>query len=288
MIVFQLCIYLYLNHLLAPSVDHYDLTQVASGSDGDQQFFSYDGSFRADVSKDAVKIYSTGDSSHPAKEIDIGATEKLTYFSWLQDRNIALAGISQPGKLGTICTLEPLNMITDSRSIQPKIVGLAKGAEITDVAYSPDTNVVYIQVKSGDISEIYRTDANNVLTKVDDTPTVIGRIANLKSEDALLYDSVSTGRVYLVDKNGRKQISPEDGSQYALIGTDQNDNIYIARLSSAKTTGSKTGSSMSSGRLADAILVGDQDGDFTSLQQAGLPNLVDSITVAYDGTIKLT
>ena len=52
-------------------------------------------------------------------------------------------------------------MVTDSHSIKPTITGLAKDAEITDVAYSTETNVIYIQVKSGDISAIYRTDANN-------------------------------------------------------------------------------------------------------------------------------
>lgn len=288
-IVLQLCIYFYLNNrLLTPSVA-YTLKPADSGSvqSGVEQYFSYDGSFRADISKDAVKIYAT-DADSPAEEIDIDPTEKLTYFSWLQDRNIALAGISKPGKKGTICTLEPLNMVTDSQSIIPTITGLAKDAEIANVAYSTETNVIYIQVKSGDISAIYRTDANNKLTKVDNTPSIIGRIANLKNEDALLYDSVNTGRVYLVDKSGRTQISPADGNQYALIGTDQNDNIYIARLSSAQAPASITGSSKSDDRLADAILVGSDGGDFTPLQQAGLPDLVDSITVAYDGTIKLT
>jgi hypothetical protein len=292
-IVFQLCIYLYLNQLLVPSVGNVTVTRVDSGGvqSGVQQLFSYDGSFRADVSKDAVKIYSTSDSVL-RKEIDIGATEKLTYFSWLQDRNIALAGISEPGKSGTICTLEPLNLVTDSQSIKPTITGLSKDAEIAGVAYSPDTNVVYIQVKSGVISTIYRTDANNTpLTKVGSTPSNIGRIANLKSEDVLLYDSVTTGRVYLVDKKGKQWISPQDGSEYALIGTDKNDNIYIARLSSAqgsaKTTGG-TGGNNTGNRLADMILVGGLNEAFTPLQQSGLPSPVNSITVTYDGTIKLT
>jgi hypothetical protein len=283
-IIFQLCIYLYLDHMLAPAVARYTMKQVDSGSvtTAVQQSFSYDGSFRADISKDAVQIYSTSDSVL-RKEIVIGATDKLTYFSWLQDRNIALAGISQPGKLGTICTLDPLNLVTDSQSIKPTITGLSKDAEIADVAYSPDTNVVYIQVKSGVLSTIYRTDANNTLTKVDNTPSNIGRIANLKSEDALLYDSVNTGRIYLADKKGKQWISPQDGSEYALIGTDKNDNIYIARLSSAQDPGSTSGS-----RLADMILVGAMNEAFTPLQQSGLPAPVNSITVTYDGTIKLT
>jgi hypothetical protein len=283
-IVLQLCIYFYLNnHLLTPSVA-YTIRPADSGSvqSGVEQYFSYDGSFRADVSKDAVKIYAIGDDN-PAKNIAIGPTERLTYFSWLQDRNIALAGISKPGRLGTICTLEPLNMVTDSQSIIPTITGLSKDAEIADVAYSVNTNVIYIQVRSGVVSSIYRTDANNMLTKVDNTPSSIGRIANLKSEDALIYDSVSTGRIYLVDKKGRQWISPQDGSEYALIGTDKNDNIYIARLSSAQDSSGTT-----SNQLADMILVGGLSEAFSPLQQSGLPAPVDSITVSYDGAIKLT
>jgi len=289
-IALQLCVYLYLNHLLAPSVaGGVTLTPTSSGGlqAGVQQLFSYDGSFRADVSKDAVRIYSTGDNSL-RKQIAIGPTEKLSYFSWLQDRNIALAGISKPGKLGTICTLEPLNMVTDSQSFEPTITGLSKDAEIIDVAYSTETNVIYIQIKSGAVSDIYRDDANNELTKVEDTPTVIGRIANLKSEDALLYDSVNTGRVYLVDKNGKQWISPDDGNQYALIGTDKNDIIYIARLSGTQDNSKSGGSgSKPEGRLADMILAGALNGDFSPQSQTGLPYPVDSIRVTIDGTIKL-
>lgn len=106
----------------------------------------------------------------------------------------------------------------------------------------------------------------------------------------MLYDSVNTGRIYLVDQKGKQWISPQDGSQYALIGTDKNDNIYIARLSSTqgsaeagKNSGSNTG-----GRSADMILVGGLNQDFSPAQQSGLPYPVDSIWVTYDGTIKLT
>jgi hypothetical protein len=273
-VALQLCVGRYLSHLLAPAGGSVTVTKV-NNSDT-QQYLSYDGSFRADVSKDAVKIYAAG-SNLPAKEIDIGPTEKLTYFSWLHDRDIALAGISKPGTKGTICTLEPLNLtVTNSQSVVPAMTGLAKGAEIANVAYSTDTNVIYIQVKAGTVSTIYRTDANNNLTEVDNTPAAIGRIANLKSEDALLYDSISTGRVYLVDQNGKQWISPHDGHQYALIGTDKNDNIYIARLSNPQTP--------SSTRLADAILAGTKDNAFTLKQQLQ-PSLVDSITVSYDGKI---
>jgi hypothetical protein len=285
-IILQLCIYFYLNNrLLTPSVAYTRTTVASSGSSvqsGVEQYFSYDGSYRADISKDAVKIYPTG-ANQPAKEIDIDATDKLTYFSWLQDRNIALVGITKPGNLGAICTLQPVNMDTGSMSIVPTIAGLSRDAEITGVAYSVDTNVIYIQVESSNISAIYRTDANNVLTKVQDTPPLIGRIADLNSEDALLYDSVDTGRVYLVDqKRGKQWISPHDNYQYALIGTDKNDHVYIARLTPSGS------SSQTSGQMADMILVGGPDTPFTPEQQTGLPYSVKSITVSYDGKITLS
>jgi len=285
-VVFQLCIYLYLDRvLLVPAVS--SITQKPIGSDGVSKLPSYDSSYLAEVSKDWVKIYSVKDNN-VVNQVDIGATEKLTYFSWLPDRDIALAGISKPGAKGTICTLKPLNMITDNHPVEPSITGLSKGAEIADVAFSPDINVVYIQVKSGNVSSIYRTDANNKLTEVSNTPAAIGRIANLKSEDALLYDSINTGLVYLVDKNGRKQLSPVDGSQYALIGTDKDDNIYIAKLTGAKTS-TKTGSSSQTdnARLAESILVGKMDGSFSPLQQAGLPYPAEFIRVDFDGKLLL-
>lgn len=282
-LAFQLCIYLYLERvLLVPAVGKV-ATRVISTNQikpGVSKLFSYDSTYLAEVSKDGVKIYSVKDNSRPVNQIDISDTEKLTYFSWLEDRNIALVGISKPGTKGTICTLKPLNMITDSHPVEPTITGLAKGAEIANVAFSPDTNVVYIQVKSGSISAIYRTDANNKLTQVDNTPAAIGRIANLKSEDALIYDSINTGRVYLRDKNGRKQVSPNDGSQYALIGTDKNDNIYIGRLS---TSGGK----VSSGRLVESVLVGKMGGDFSPRPQMESPYPVDNIKVDYDGKLLL-
>lgn len=290
-VVLQLCVYFYLDRvLLAPEAGNIITTPLTNPQNNASKLYSFDKSYWAEVSKDGVKIYSAKENKL-IKQVDVGNTEKLSYFSWLQDRNIALAGISKPG---TICTLEPLNMITpDAHPFNPTITGLARGAEIADVAFSPDINVVYIQVKSGNVSSIYRTDANNNLTKVSNTPAVIGRIANLKSEDALLYDSTNTGRVYLVDKNGRKQISPTDGEKYALLGTDKNDNIYIAQLvnantGSSKTSGTKKGNSNgSSDRLAATILVGKMDTDFTPLPQAGLPYPVDKIKVSFDGKFVL-
>ena len=77
----------------------------------------------------------------------------------------------------------------------------------------------------------------------------------MKSEDALLYDSVDTGRVYLVDQKGKQWISPHDSYQHALVGSDQNDDIYIARLSGSKTSGSA--------RLADAIMVSTKERAFS-------------------------
>jgi hypothetical protein len=259
----------YLSVLLAPAVSSFEVTN--SGSDR----YSYDGRFRADLSNEAVKIYTAG-SNKPVKEIDLRPTEERTYFSWLQGRDIALVGISKTGTKGTICTLESLNMVTGSQPFQPTITGLSKDAEITGVACSTETNVIYIQVTSDTISDIYRSDANNILTRVGNTPPTIGRIASLSSEDALLYDSVNTGRVYLVDRKGKQWISPHDGYRYALIGTDQNDDIYIARLSGPDTHGSAM--------LADAIMVGKKERAF-SLKEKLTPCSVDSIEVSNGGDV---
>ena len=73
-----------------------------------------------------------------------------------------------------------------------------------------------------------------------------------------------------MDKNGKQWISPHDGSQYALIGTDKNDIIYIARLSGAQASASTGKNSSETGsRLADMILAGGLNGDFHAAAAGG-------------------
>ena len=100
MMVFQYGVGCYLNNLLAPAAGS---IETSGKNTGQQQVFSYDKSFRADIAPNAGKIYTVGNDSVPVKTIELKTTEKITYFDWLDDRNIALAGISDYGDNDTSC-----------------------------------------------------------------------------------------------------------------------------------------------------------------------------------------
>ena len=171
-IVLQLCIYLYLNHLLAPSVaGGYTLTPTGSSS------------VQAASSNVLIR------RQFPGRRLQ-GRGEGLLYQRRQPEerRSTSAPRRSSPTSPGCRTATSPwrgsasrANWVPSApwsrstwsptaTSIKPTITGLSKDAEIADVAYSTETNVIYIQVKSGDISTIYRTDANNVLTKVGNTP----------------------------------------------------------------------------------------------------------------------
>jgi hypothetical protein len=90
----------------------------------------------------------------------------------------------------------------------------------------------------------------------------------------LLYDSKSNGIVYALSNKGKKFIiSPSDG-RYALIGADKDNHIYIGHLSG-------------SGVISN-ILKGDLQGNFSQYKPFGYLYPVSSVTVDYNGKIKLS
>ncbi|MGE5397089.1 MAG: hypothetical protein ACM3MK_06075, partial [Chitinophagales bacterium] len=142
----------------------------------------------------------------------------------------------------------------------------------TNVAFSTQTNVTYMMVKTKYGTSVYRTDANNHVRRVINNAS-IGRIAIMQSEDRLLYDN-EKGVVYSLRNSGRRiRISPED-DKYALIGTDQNDNIYLARLSSPG--------------VVNSVLKGSINGDFQEHKILDNPYPLASVTIDYDGKLRLT
>ena len=156
--------------------------------------------------------------------------------------------------------------------MEPKVSGLLKGSQIVDVVFSHQVNVTYIMISNKTSCLIYRTDANNLLTKVL-TAAPAMRIACLQSVDMLLYDNRKSGLVYSRSINGNlKVISPKVG-KYCLIGADKSDNIYIGKLDN-------------SGHIS-AVLKGTIKGDFKEYETLINPCLPDAVTVSYEGSLQV-
>lgn len=270
-------IYLYLDRvLLAPTASFSQHPVPDSNQTEPGARYSYDRSYYALLSDEGIKFYSASDH-RLCKEIGLKSNERVTYFHWLPNHNLALVGISRKLSQSATVVLKPVNLETDSRPVEPKIAGLGREAKIEDVTYSELVNVIYILVKNDRHAAVYRTDANNTLRSISLGTTSVGRIASLKSEDCLFFDNLDNGRVYMAANNRHRQaISPTD-HRYVLIGADQNDRVYIARVSDSKRL------------MVDQILAGypQNDEEFQVIKELQYPYPASSVRVTYDGRLQL-
>ena len=271
-VIFQAGIYFYFDRVVLVPAASFSQQLILEGNKQaiDPDKISTDQKYYAKLQTDSV-ILLTADNKE-VKNVPLLAEESVSYFSWVPNTHLVLIGISTSTPKSTSVTLKAINLDTNSLPEEPKISGLSAGAKIDSVAFSPLVNVTYMRVTTKTSSSIYRTDANNKLTKVFSNSTV-ARIACLQSVDMLLYDNKSDKSVYSRSTNGTtKMVSPKVG-HFALIGADKDDNIYIGRLSS-------TG-------LVSAILKGTIKGNFKEYQTLTAPAPQASITVSYDGKLKL-
>lgn len=265
----QFGVYEYLNLVvLAPSAAYTE--QAAENSTRDVSY-SYDKSYYAVLSARDLKIFAAS-GNRQVKDISLKDNESVSYLSWLPDRNLVLAGISTNYSYSTTVTLMAIDPETDSKPVSPNIRGLAKGAKITNVAFSTKTNVTNILIQDSRGSTVYRTDANNYLRRLYLGTTHIDRIASLTYEDTLLYDDSVSNSVYAYYGNGRRAKIPfTSGQPFTLIGTDKSDNIYLGYLTD--------------GNLVSAIYEGQMNQNFSEVRQLSSPSPVDLINVNYDGVI---
>lgn len=275
-IALQMVVYLYLDRVVLVPTVHYSEHAISAEHKlpSGTYNYSHDMSCYAVVSGGRVGIYATT-GNKLLREIKLRRGESLSYFSWLPDKNIALLGINRLGRRESSVVLKQIDLETNSHPIEPKISGLMRGARISSVAYSAETNVIYILVKNGITSAVFRTDANNNLRSVHTGYYHIGRIASLNQDDILLYDNLDNSSVYALDfiRGKREKISPTKG-KYMLIGVDMSDNIYIGRLNDH--------------RLIDTILIGKFNRKFLEYRKLDYPYPEDSIKVTYDGKLLFT
>ena len=271
-IILQAGIYFYLDQvLLVPAAD-FSQHIITEGNKVavDPQKVSTDHKYYAQVERNGVTFLTADNQVFEA--VPLQTTDIVTYFTWVPNSHIALVGISNETSGSATVTLKANNLDTNSSPVEPKVSGLVKGSQIVDVVFSHQVNVTYIMISNKTASLIYRTDANNQLTRVL-TAAPAMRIACLQGVDMLLYDNRKSGLVYSRSSNGNlKVISPKVG-KYCLIGADKSDNVYIGKLDK-------------SGYIA-TVLKGTIKGDFKEYETLINPCLPDTVTVSYEGSLEV-
>lgn len=204
-------------------------------------------------------------------EIPIEAEDRITHFSWVPETHLALIAISGSMSDDTTLSLKIYDVESDSFVQEQQIIGLPGDSRIISAVFSSQFNVSYVLVKDSKATSIYRTGKNNFPVKLF-TGSSVSRIALLQGTDILLFDNnQGTSAVYsITEKSKQKMISPREG-QYALIGTDKDDNIYIGQLAGEG--------------VISTVLKGALDGSFAEIQPLENPYPLASVTVSFAGKL---
>ncbi|MBE3588186.1 MAG: hypothetical protein IMW93_06475 [Thermoanaerobacteraceae bacterium] len=230
--VLQGGIYFYLDQVLLAPASSFEVggdtgepDTVTSG----KVYYSRDHRYMALVKTDRVEIYAMPNKKL-VRTVEM-KDKQVSYFKWLDDRDLALMGLYETVAGHTYATLTQLFPQEGVHEISTKIDQLPLGSKITDVAYSTATNVIYIQVKTApNIYRIYRTDANHNLTRIQLNTSRIGRISTMFDRDCLIYDDLTHNTVNIREGNGSWRVISPPGAKYRLVGVDHENNIYITRL----------------------------------------------------------
>ena len=222
--LFQSGIYLYLDRVLFAPATAFEVTAITENKavvDG-YTHYSRDKQYMAVVKEDIVELYETA-GKKLIRSIPM-TNQKVSYFKWLEDRNLALVAVYGTGANNTAAkgdtakvVLTQLNPLMPDHNLSTVIEKLPQGSKITDVAYSTATNVIYMQVliaQNPDQYRLYRTDANQDITRVYFQGNRLGKIGVLYDQDSLIYDNLTEGNVYVRNGDG---IDP-DSSADSLSG----------------------------------------------------------------------
>lgn len=231
-LVFHLSIYLYLDKvLLAPTAAYQVSATSEENVSGGKAYYSRDRRYMAIVKNSHVEIYSMP-GKKIVRTIDTGK-QKISYFKWLEDRDLALMAVYEEAPDGSRVVLSQVNPLVEGQGHSTIVSKLPKGSQITDVAYSTATNVIYmqIQVSANPVRyRVYRTDANQELARVYFNTDVVGRIGVLFDHDSMIFEDLQRDTVLVRHGDGSWQVISPQGGKYRLVGVDLKNNIYIAKL----------------------------------------------------------
>lgn len=196
--------------------------------------------------------------------------DKLVYqpvYRWVANRDILLVGYAYTNSSGVRCLNgftynAELGGKDAYMRIATPIEGVAEGRYITDIQGSPLDNVIYFKIDGKNRkTKMYRADVNRDKTMVYPQVDFVDNMIELQNEDKVYFENTgasasdSESENIVVDsvysrhyvyrnnsysnsmgiyemKNAGSDVRPItiSTSNYRIIGTDNSDNVYVAKV----------------------------------------------------------
>jgi hypothetical protein len=193
---------------------------------------SYDGKYISYNENNKWEVVNCFDGTK--HEVSPDTNSKIVFTKWFPDSDTMAICENATGKTSVVNIFrynadnDNKFIPTDSNNheIKPKIA--VSNYKIADIAISSTMGIWYIKVqKSTTKSDILNIDVNgNVLTSLYSKN--IGNIDMVKNLPNLIYEDVATGTVKITKKTFN------ESKKYCLLGTDDDENLYLGLLQNEK------------------------------------------------------
>lgn len=245
-LVIQISIYFYLDHFYFSASGNIKITEgkslyqkkeikpnVTVTDDCSDISLSSDCGYTAYFQNGVVKVVDTN-TGKARGNLNFGQDVQCLAYKWIPDSDrmiIAEKLHTDTGRFIRFYSYDAENQRKEevkeySTQKSDSIIALAGSKEKVDMAMSTLTNVMYSKVLySSGLSAIYRIDANETMTKVVTAVKRIGKIGVASRDDQLVYEDLINSKVRTNTKS--RVISINGNSKFKLVGTDDDDNIYV-------------------------------------------------------------
>ncbi len=192
---------------------------------------SYDGTFVSYYLNDNIVVYDAVNKKQ-LKTLSAPQNKEFTFYKWLPDKNMVIYAVCPKDNMSG-----ELKIFTYDFDIQEDplrdytgITTLPRGSRIESVELSPQTNVVYIKIKTSSTkASVFKFDVMNNQSYVmtTDISTVIKQ-ANYVEK--IVYQD-SKGKVFIREGGTGKTKQLSLKNKAALLSIDLEDKVYVGELS---------------------------------------------------------
>jgi len=188
---------------------------------------SYDAKYLSYFENEKLKIVNCKDGS--IKDIAANEASKISFYEWLPDRNRMLLVEKKSSDVSSNLVLYYYDVSKDEKVKIKDLAWSDTKAEVEDIQLSTLTGVTYVKVSSkGERSSIYRIDRMGTMTKANTIPNFVSNISLVRHEDTLIYEGLVYNKIFATTNDQAIIIKGID--KLTLMGTDDNDNVYVGEL----------------------------------------------------------
>lgn len=312
-IVLQLAVYIYLDKFYFISGDNFKVgdqksvyvykkkqikPNVTFSQNAKDIELSSDCSYTAYFDNGIVKVFDT--STGNTRKLTFGVGVQCLAYKWIPDTDRMI--IAEKIKSGNSRVIKFYSYDAENQFKEEvkeyntqKTDSIPVGVSQNEVSMvmSTLTNVMYAKISyiSG-LSSIYRIDTNETMTKVSTAASKIGKIGVASRDDQLVYEDLISSRVRT--NTSCRFISINGNLHFALLGTDDDNNIYVVNKGEKinKIYYGKIAESQNSWKVInlnslyeveDLKVMGDGKVYFIDKQNSEIKNVKNDNSLAYQG-----